>query len=235
MRISSLFLLVFLAFGCGPRLAAQQASGSSQKAGTLLTNHDVESMLKAGLSANVVVAKIISSRTDFDTSPKALEKLKKDGVPDNVILAMIHSPTPPTRSSSPASPSTEGQLPPEEQGRPRVYVSNSQSWLISGGFGGHYGTAAGATRGGSSPQTVEVIKTFGQRCSQVIVTNNRNIAAYVVLFDRESFKGFIRKRDKIAVFRRNGDVLFTDSVRSVGNAVKDACQAITKDQAQTGN
>jgi hypothetical protein len=60
-------------------------------------------------------------------------------------------------------------------------------------------------RGGSSPQTVEIIKTFGQRCPEVVVSNDRDKASYVVLFDRESFKGLLRKRDKIALFRRNGD------------------------------
>lgn len=84
-------------------------------------------------------------------------------------------------------------------------------------------------RGGSSPQTVEIIKTFGERCPEVIVSNDRDKASYVVLFDRESFKGLLRKRDKIALFRRNGDVLYSNSVRSVGNAVKDACEAIQKD------
>ena len=42
-------------------------------------------------------------------------------------------------------------------------------------------------------------------------------------------KVFCRKRDKIALFGRNGDVLYSNSVRSVGNAVKDACEAIQKD------
>jgi len=86
-------------------------------------------------------------------------------------------------------------------------------------------------RGGSSSQTVEIIKTFGERCPQVIVSNDRDKASYVVLFDRESYKGLLRKRDKIALFRRNGDVLYSNSVRSVGNAVKDACDAIQKDSA----
>lgn len=235
MRIVTCFLFVALALSCTLAQAAPQANSGSQNSTPVLTNQDVESMLKAGLSAGIVVAKIKSSHTNFDTSPHALELLKKQGVPDSVIMAMIQGSTPPQRSPQAATAQSSDEAAPQDQGKPRVYVSNSQSWLVAGGFAAHNGTAAGATRGGSSPQTVEVIKTFGQRCSQVIVTSDRDNAAYVVLFDRESFKGLIRKRDKIAVFRRNGDVLFSDSVRSVGNAVKDACEAIEKDSPESTN
>jgi len=54
-----------------------------------LTNKDVVEMLKAGLTADVVVAKIKSSATNFDTNPSALAELKAANVPDDVILAMV--------------------------------------------------------------------------------------------------------------------------------------------------
>lgn len=57
-----------------------------------LTNKDVVEMIKAGLTADVVVAKIKSSETNFDTTPAALTELKAAGVPDNVILAMVKGP-----------------------------------------------------------------------------------------------------------------------------------------------
>jgi hypothetical protein len=50
-------------------------------------------MLKAGLTADVVVAKIKSSETNFDTSPGALANLKAANVPENVLLAMVKGPT----------------------------------------------------------------------------------------------------------------------------------------------
>ena len=62
----------------------------------------------------------------------------------------------------------------------------------------------------------------------MMVTMDRTKADYVVLFDREGGKGYARKRDKIALFQKNGDVLFTGSTRSLGNAVHDACKAIQK-------
>ena len=48
--------------------------------------------------------------------------------------------------------------------KPRVYVSDSNSWETSGGFTASRGSAAGSFSGGARPQTVEVIKTFGERC-----------------------------------------------------------------------
>jgi hypothetical protein len=55
---------------------------------------------------------------------------------------------------------------------------------------------------------------------------NKENADFIVLFDREGGKGAVARRDKIAVFKKDGDILFSDSTRSVGNAVKDSCQAI---------
>jgi hypothetical protein len=57
-----------------------------------LTNKDVVDMIRAGLTADIIVAKIKSSETNFDTSPAALAELKAANVPDEVILAMVKGP-----------------------------------------------------------------------------------------------------------------------------------------------
>ena len=58
-----------------------------------LTNTDVLTMVKSGLSSEIVIAKIKSSTCAFDTSPKTLADLKTSGVPDAVILAVVQCPT----------------------------------------------------------------------------------------------------------------------------------------------
>ena len=58
-------------------------------------------MLSAGLTAEIIIAKINSSRCDFDTSPDALTALKSAKVPDDVILAMVKGPTSPRASPQP--------------------------------------------------------------------------------------------------------------------------------------
>jgi len=57
-----------------------------------LTNPDVLTMVKSGLSSEIVIAKIKSSTCAFDTSPKTLADLKTSGVPDAVILAVVQCP-----------------------------------------------------------------------------------------------------------------------------------------------
>jgi len=71
----------------------------------------------------------------------------------------------------------------------RVYITDSQSWEVSGGWGASGGTGGGATKGVARPQTAEIIKTLGERCPDLTVTNNRNKANYVVSLDHEGGKG----------------------------------------------
>jgi len=57
----------------------------------LLTNQDVINLVKAGLSAEVITAKIKQSGGAFDTSPSALKQLKDAGVSESAIVAMIEA------------------------------------------------------------------------------------------------------------------------------------------------
>lgn len=113
--------------------------------------------------------------------------------------------------------------------KPRAFITDSQSWEIAGGGGGTSNGFGGATRGGARPQTAEIIKTFGERCPQVTINNKQDRADYIVLLDHEGGKGFIRRDNKVAVFDKDGDSIVSHSTASLGNAVKDACEAIIKD------
>lgn len=113
--------------------------------------------------------------------------------------------------------------------KPRVFVTDSQSWEIAGGGGGTSGGFGAATKGGARPQTAEIIKTFGERCPQAIINNQREKADYIVLLDHEGGKGWGRRDNKVAVFNKDGDSIMSHSTVSLGNAVKDACEAIVKD------
>jgi TonB family protein len=79
--------------------AAPQIGQNSETRTNPLTGNDVVGMLQAGLSQEVVIAKIKSSACDFDTSPSALLKFKSAHVPKKVILAMVEAPVvaPPPR------------------------------------------------------------------------------------------------------------------------------------------
>lgn len=112
---------------------------------------------------------------------------------------------------------------------PRVYVEDSQSWEMKGGIGGSDDAFGGKTSGGARPQTAEIMKTFGEKCHNVVVNNRREKADYVVLLHHEGGKDMIRRDNKVVVFNREGDSILSRSTRSLGNSVNDACSAIMKD------
>jgi hypothetical protein len=185
-----------------------------QEGGKVMVNQDVLDMLKSGLPPEIIAAKIKSSHCNFNTEVSTLKDLKDKGVPDNVVLAMVEAP-------HVAAPPADGKI--------RVFVTDSQSWEVRGAWGASNGTGGGSEAGGARPQTAEIIKTFSERCPDVIVTNRLDMANYAVTLDHEGGKGALRKDNKVAVFRRNGDSILSKSTRELGSSVKDACAAILAD------
>jgi len=97
-------------------------------------------MVKAGLSERVVIAKIRTSPTSFDTSTDALIALKKSGVSEKVIEAMMSPaaaaapaapPSAPAGSVAMAPPPAAGHMP----ARPTVYqiVGGKEVELMASG------------------------------------------------------------------------------------------------------
>ena len=74
---------------------------------------------------------------------------------------------------------------------------------------------AAHSSGGARPQTAEIVKTFGERCPDVIVNNKPDKADYVVLLDHEGGKGLIKRDNKMAVFNKDGDSIVSHSTRSL--------------------
>ena len=111
--------------------------------------------------------------------------------------------------------------------KPRVFITDSESWETKGAAGGNSNGFGAASAGGARPQTAEVIKTFGERCPQVIVNERQDLSQYVVKLDHEGGKGYLRKDNKVAVFvSKTGDSIFSKSTMSLGGSVQDACAAI---------
>ncbi len=114
----------------------------------------------------------------------------------------------------------------------RIFISSSDSWSIrGGGFAGSNG-GGGRVSGGARPQTVEIMKTFRERCPEYIVTINQDKADYIIFLEHEGGKGLARKDNKVAVFEKEGDMIYANSTRSLGNAVKDACKVIKDHSGQ---
>lgn len=85
-------------------------------------------------------------------------------------------------------------------------------------------------RKGTSPENIEVMKAFLKQCPDVVVTSNRDKADYVVRFDREGpspITPFV-KGNKVAVFDRQEELVYSDSARYLTGAVKNTCAALVK-------
>ena len=106
-KVLSLCLTFTLSASASPlALAAgqqQPAPPQEQQAPGKLSNQEIVDMIKAGLSAEVVIAKIKTSATGFDTSPAALQELKAAGVPDSVILAIVQPAAATTTAPAPTA------------------------------------------------------------------------------------------------------------------------------------
>jgi hypothetical protein len=122
-------------------LAALATAAPAQE---VMTNQSVMEMVKAGLSERVIIAKIRTSPTKFDTSTDALIALKKNGVPEKVIEAIM-SPsaaaaapaTAASAASPPSAPSSVAMAPAPAAGpaRPTVFlvVAGKEVELIASG------------------------------------------------------------------------------------------------------
>ncbi len=115
-------------------------------------------------------------------------------------------------------------------GKPRVFITESSAPQVSAD--GSVGEAKGslAFTGGTSPQNVEVMKAFSRDCHNVIVTANRDKADYIVRLDHEAINPttpFVHG-NKVAVFNKNEDLIYSNSSRLLSSAVRGACTAITE-------
>jgi hypothetical protein len=73
----------------GHKWVLKEQPGSQASGAAALQNDDVIKMVKAGLDDAIVIAKIGSSRCQFDTSTDALIRLKQSGVGAAVLKALI--------------------------------------------------------------------------------------------------------------------------------------------------
>jgi hypothetical protein len=215
------------------QIVAQQSTGpaSISSQGSDITNARVTEMSKLGLDDDIIIARIKHGPCHFQLNDADLLDMKKAGVSPKVIAAMLDvAPVPP--ESTVAATTTVAVEPTTvpSDGKVRVFVTDSQSWETRGGSaaGGNKNGWGGSSwmAGGARPQTAEIIKTLNERCPKFTVTNNLAKADFVLTLDHEGGKGLLAHRNKIAVFNRDGDDIFSNSTRELGNAVKDACQAM---------
>ncbi|HEX3738585.1 MAG TPA: PEGA domain-containing protein [Terriglobales bacterium] len=132
------------------------------------------------------------------------------------------------QATAAAAAAPETQAPTKEHAR--VFITDSQSWEVGGAAGGSGGAFGAESHGGARPQTAEIIKTFGERCPDVVTNNIQAKTDYIVVLDHEGGKGYFSHRNKVAVFTRvTGDSIVSKSTLSLGGSVQTACEAIAAD------
>jgi hypothetical protein len=92
----SAVLSLLIAFASPPVRPGRQLdlafrSAVVQQPTPTLTNDDILHLTAAGISADIIVAKIKASKCHFDTSPAELIALRGKSIPDAVILAMVQA------------------------------------------------------------------------------------------------------------------------------------------------
>jgi len=73
----------------GPPPALDSVADRSAAPDTVLINADIVQMQKASLSEEIILSKISTSTTNFNTGTQDLIRLKEAGVNDNIINAMV--------------------------------------------------------------------------------------------------------------------------------------------------
>ena len=77
-------------------------AATSLTAQEVLTNDSLIALKKAGLSDSIIISKIKSSQTKFDTSTNAIIGLKKAGMSDQVIEAVVNAGSAAPAAAAPA-------------------------------------------------------------------------------------------------------------------------------------
>jgi hypothetical protein len=111
--------------------------------------------------------------------------------------------------------------------KPRVFITESRAPNLSGtSTGGVKGTLAFV--GGTSSYNLKVIQTFSQSCPGAVVTSDREKAQFVMRLDHEDINptSVFVPPNRVAVFNRNKDLIYSGTTRRLGSAVKGACAAI---------
>lgn len=174
----------------------------------ILSNRDIVTLANAGFTEAFILQTIATSPAKFELTADALADLAKNGITEDIVRAMRNSAN---KSKSAAVRQETAALSEQDAGTGaqasnRVFVeANPDSW----------------SRSQSHPQYVEFVRTFGQVCPALVVTNRREMATFVVAWDRES-------GTEMVVFNRSGDMVYETSAPLLADAIRAFCVAAQK-------
>lgn len=176
----------------------------------VLTNDSVISMVKGGLGEAVVLARIRSSPANFDTSTNSLLALKKAGVSDKVIEAMVSAPRSgaaaaaapaPAPAPAPAAPSSGSAPAPSVSAGARTSAGGTAATLPRDSI--YHLNGAKYTE--LQPQVIEIemnMAFFSQK-SEVVLGGHK--AEYRITEKQPQFYSYYAPTEALLVKLKPGD------------------------------
>jgi hypothetical protein len=119
----------------------------------------------------------------------------------------------------------------------RIFVVGSQTLQLSGDASIGETDASLQVAGGSSKEYVEVLRNFMKHCPAVIITSNQDRADYVVRIEHEAANPgtLFERANKVAIYNKEEDLIYTNATRFLSSAVKDACRQLKPPTAAPEN
>ena len=119
---------------------------------------------------------------------------------------------------------------PQVQDRPRVYLTDRDSWKESGWIVASNRHASGAVSGRIVREHIESVKTFNRACPDVTITENKEKADFALVWDRTNWNetAWTGHQNNLALYKRNGDLVWSGASHRMTTAAKDACKAVLK-------
>jgi hypothetical protein len=215
------------------RLVATAACNESVIALSDTQGYTVKVQTASGKIGYVTRYEIVVDTSMREASPAQSASAGTNGNPN---------PNPNQMQSQQARPPVEPSPAPDEKGlKPRVYITDTETWAEIGGFGNPSGSFGGSGYApGYNPDMVSIYQDFTSDCAVVAVTQEKSKADFAVLFDKatgkKGFTGFggLVKVNKVTVVTRGGETLVSQALHSEDATVKLACDAIGQRLAAGG-
>jgi hypothetical protein len=120
------------------------------------------------------------------------------------------------------------------QEKPRVYITDRDSWKVSGWLVASNGMVVAREDARVVREHTENVKTFHAACPGVTVTENKEKADYALVWDRTNWNetAWTGHQNNLALYDRNGDLVWSGASHRMQTAARDACRAITQNTSK---
>jgi hypothetical protein len=122
------------------------------------------------------------------------------------------------------------------QDKPRVYLTDRDSWKEAGWVVAANSNASGGVSGRVVREHTENVTTFNNACPAVTVTENKEKADFALIWDRTNWSetSWTGNQNNLALYNRVGDLVWSGASHKMTRGAKDACKAVLKAVAQLG-